>query len=100
MDEMREHAGKVAALLKVLANENRLLIFCALMKRPMTVGDIAGHVPAITQGALSQHLGLLRAHGILDSRKSGQSITYSIADIRVKEVLRVLRKQYCVDAER
>lgn len=95
MHGMEENAKKVAALLKVLANENRLLIFCALMQQPLTVGEIAKHVSSITLGALSQHLALLKAHGLLDSNKSGQSITYSIADTRVGEVLRVLQKCYC-----
>lgn len=92
---MEEKAKQIAELLKMLANENRLMIFCALMERPMTVGDIAKHVPNITQSALSQHLTLLKAHGILDFSKSGQSITYSIADHRVEEIIHVLKKYYC-----
>lgn len=92
---MQEHARKVAELLKVLANENRLLIFCALMDEPLTVGEIARFVPSITQSALSQHLAVLKAHGILDSSKSGQNVTYSIADNRVGEILQVLKKHYC-----
>ena len=92
---MEERAKRIAELLKVLANENRLLIFCGLMERPMTVGEIAKYVPNITQSALSQHLTLLKAHGILDSCKSGQSITYSVADRRVEEIIHVLRKYYC-----
>lgn len=92
---MEERAKQIAQLLKVLANENRLLIFCALMRRPMTVGEIAEFVPNITQSALSQHLALLKAHDILDFRKSGQSVTYSIADHRVEEIIHVLKKYYC-----
>ena len=92
---MEEKAKQIAELLKVLANENRLLIFCALMREPMTVSELAKAVPAITQSALSQHLSLLRAHGILDSAKSGQSITYSVADHRVEQIINVLKKYYC-----
>lgn len=92
---MEERAKQIAELLKVLANENRLLIFCALMKHPMTVSEIAKYVPHITQSALSQHLALLKAHGILDFQKSGQSITYTIADHRVEEIIHVLKKHYC-----
>jgi DNA-binding transcriptional ArsR family regulator len=93
--DMRDNAKKVAELLKVLANENRLLVFCALMEGDLTVGEIARFVPGITQGALSQHLAILKAHGMLDSRKSGQNVTYSIVDGRVGEVLKVLKKHYC-----
>ncbi|MDL2294351.1 metalloregulator ArsR/SmtB family transcription factor [Ruminococcaceae bacterium OttesenSCG-928-D13] len=92
---MEERAKQIAELLKVLANENRLMIFCALMERPMNVGEISKYVPNITMSALSQHLSLLKAHGILDFNKSGQNITYSIADHRVEEIIHVLKKHYC-----
>ena len=92
---MEERAKQVAKLLKVLANENRLLIFCGLMEKPMTVGEIAKHVPRITQSALSQHLAILKAHGILDCTKTGQNVTYSIADHRVEEIINTLKINYC-----
>lgn len=92
---MKENAKKVAELLKVLANENRLMILCVLIEAPQTVGKLYEKVPNITQSALSQHLAILKAHGILDCSKSGQSITYSIADHRVEAVLDVLKKHYC-----
>jgi len=94
-NSMVREAKHVAELLKVLANENRLLIFCALTEQPLTVGEIAKYVPNITQPALSQHLTLLRAHGILDFRKSGQNVTYSIADKRAGKIISVLKKYYC-----
>lgn len=92
---MEKEAKQLAELLKVLANENRLMIFCALMEGPKTVSKIAEKVPNITQSALSQHLTLLKAHGILDFTKNGQNITYSIADHRVEEIIHVLKKYYC-----
>ena len=92
---MEEKAKMIAELLKLLANENRLLIFCALMNEPMTVGEISKIIPNITQPALSQHLTLLKAAKILDSKKSGASITYFIADHRVEEIIAVLKKHYC-----
>ncbi|WRS27548.1 metalloregulator ArsR/SmtB family transcription factor [Oscillospiraceae bacterium MB08-C2-2] len=92
---MEEKAKIIAELLKVLANENRLLILCRLIKGPQTVSKLAESVPNITQSALSQHLALLKAHRILDSEKSGQSITYRISDERVEKVMAVLRQYYC-----
>ncbi len=92
---MEEKAKKIAALLKVLANENRLLILCELIEEPKTVSRLAEKIPNITQSALSQHLAILKAHGILDYAKSGQSITYSIADDRVERVIEVLKRYYC-----
>lgn len=92
---MEEKAKQIAELLKMLANENRLIILCTLMKEPMTVNKIAEKVPNITQPALSQHLALLKAHGILDFAKNGQNIIYSIADHRVEGIINVLKKYYC-----
>ena len=92
---MEENAKRIAELLKLLANENRLLILCALMKGPMTVGKIAEFVPGITQSALSQHLMLLKTAGILDSTKTAQNVLYPISDVRVEEIVKVLKKYYC-----
>lgn len=92
---MKEKAKKVAELLKVLSNENRLLILCELIKGPKTVGMLSEKVSNITQSALSQHLSIMKAHGILDYTKSGQSITYRIEDERVKNVIDVLKQYYC-----
>lgn len=92
---MEEKAKQVAELLKVLSNENRLMIICILIEKPMIVGEISKHIPTITQSALSQHLSILKAHGILDSKKSGQNITYFISDNRVEELISVLKKTYC-----
>lgn len=96
---MEQKAKRMAQLLKVLANENRLLILCELIRGPRTVSGLGEKLPNITQSALSQHLALLKAHGILDSSKSGQNITYSIADHRIEEVISVLKKHYCAGEE-
>ena len=96
---MRERAKKVAELLKILANENRLLILCALQTGAKTVNQIGGYVPKITQSALSQHLILLKTAGILASDKQGLHVHYSIADHRVEEVIAILKRYYCDEPE-
>ncbi|MGI6361705.1 MAG: ArsR/SmtB family transcription factor [Bacillota bacterium] len=92
---MEHEVKQISELLKVLANENRLLILCMLIKESQTVSGLGEKIPNITLSALSQHLSLLKAHGILDSSKSGQNVTYAIADHRVKEIISVLKKYYC-----
>jgi len=95
MIEIDENVKKVASLLKVLANENRLLILCGLIKKPMNVGEIAKLVPKIGQSALSQNLSALKAHRVLDSEKVGQQMIYSIANERVIRVMEVLYENFC-----
>ncbi|HWQ78906.1 MAG TPA: metalloregulator ArsR/SmtB family transcription factor, partial [Anaerovoracaceae bacterium] len=93
--KMEQKAKQIAELLKVLANEYRLLILCELIKEPKTVSSLGEKIQNITQSALSQHLTLLKAHGILDNSKSGQNVTYFIADSRVEEIISLLKKHYC-----
>ncbi|AAK76777.1 DNA-binding transcriptional ArsR family regulator [Clostridium acetobutylicum] len=92
---MIDNAREIAELLKVLANENRLMIVCHLIDAPMTVTELHEKINTLTQSALSQHLALLRAHGILSSEKRGLSITYSIKDNRITNVIKVLKENYC-----
>ena len=93
---MEEHVKVVSELLKVLANENRLLILCYLIEGPLTVSELSSKITSITQSALSQHLAILKAHKIVDSIKKGQTITYSINDERILSVMEVLKAKYCV----
>lgn len=92
---MEEKAKMVAELLKILANEHRLLILCALRQGPLTVGDIRNFTPNITASALSQHLSQLKAATILDSEKSGMNVYYRIRDERVITLLGVIKECYC-----
>lgn len=90
-----DNAKYIAELLKVLSNENRLMIVCYLLEAPMTVSELHQKINNLTQSALSQHLALLKAHRILDSNKNGLSITYSIQDERIRSVIKVLKENYC-----
>ena len=92
---MIDNVKYVADLLKVLANENRLMIVCYLMESPMTVSELHKNMNNLTQSAISQHLAMLKAYRILESNKSGLSITYSIKDDRIRNVIKVLKEDYC-----
>ena len=92
---MEEKAKKIAELLKLLANEHRLLILCALMKGPLTVGEIHPFTPNITASALSQHLNQRRMAGILESKKQGMNVIYRIRDHRVMSLLGAVKECYC-----
>lgn len=92
---MEEKAKKIAELLKILANEHRLLILCALARGPLTVGEIHRFTPNITASALSQHLGQLRTAGILGSQKQGMNVLYWIQDQRAAALLEAIKEYYC-----
>ena len=81
-----EQASK---LLKAVANEKRLRILYYLTTKEMSVGEIESLV-YLSQSALSQHLAVLRANNIVKTRRSAQTIFYSLKDARVKELLHML----------
>lgn len=94
---MEEQAKKIAELLKMLANEHRLLTLCALMKGPLTVGEIHKFTPNISASALSQHLNQLRTAGILNSEKQGMNVVYRIQDQRVIALIGSIKEHYCTE---
>ena len=92
---MEERAKKIAELLKLLANEHRLLILCALLKGRLTVGDIHQHTPNITASALSQHLNQMKMAGVRSAEKQGMNVFYWIEDERVIALIEAIKKEYC-----
>lgn len=87
----------ITQLLKVLANENRLSIVCNLLEKEMSVSELHERLNHITQPALSQHLAMLKAGRILESRKNGLIITYAIKDKRIYNVIKTLKDNYCTN---
>lgn len=92
---MVQNAKKLARLLKVLANEYRLMILCYLLEESHTVSTLVEKITKISPSALSQHLAILKAHGIVDSTKKAQSVTYFILDERISDVMKILKEHYC-----
>ena len=90
-----ERAGEAAAMLRVLGNEQRLLILCLLIEhREMTVGALLEHVP-LSQSALSQHLARMREEGHVEFRREAQNLYYRVANPHVKKIVSTLREIYC-----
>ena len=98
MDVLEQRAGEAAQLLKLLANETRLLILCRLVATgEMSVNAIVA-AAGIGQSAVSQHLAKLRDDNLVTTRRDGQTIHYRIADRNVARVIAVLKDIYCHDA--
>ena len=95
LKKLARQAGEATRLLKLLANEKRLLILCFLATRgEITVGELAERVE-LSQSALSQHLAKLRADGLVAFRRASQTLYYRVADPRAMRLLLVLKEIYC-----
>lgn len=92
---LEEKLKDISELLKVLANENRLAIVCGLLEKEMTVSELHKKVNNISQPALSQHLSVLKANKIIEARRNGLNITYSIKDNKIASIIQSLRDNYC-----
>jgi len=93
--DLARKASEAAQLLKLLANENRLLILCRLaLARELSVNDLADAV-GLSQSALSQHLAKMRGDGLLATRRDAQTIYYRIADPNAARLLALLKSIYC-----
>lgn len=84
---MEKNYAKYALLLKALSDETRVKIFHMLSKGELCACKILEEFN-ITQPTLSHHMKTLCDSGLVDSRKDGIWMKYSIN----KENLEVLRK--------
>ncbi len=92
---LERKAAEAAQFLKLLANENRLLILCRLvLAREMSVSDLAEAV-GLSQSALSQHLAKMREEGLLATRREAQTVFYRIANPNAARLLALLKSIYC-----
>jgi len=97
-EALRSAAGRAVAALKLLANEDRLLLLCQLSQGEMCVSDLEQKL-GIHQPTLSQQLGVLRNEGVVDTRREGKNIFYRVADPAMLEILAVLYRLYCPKEE-
>lgn len=92
-----ENAGEANTLLRSIANENRLMILCLLADGEKSVGEIE-MLTGARQPTVSQQLARLRADGIVESRRDGKAIHYSLCCDRTRRLLEELCELYRVAA--
>lgn len=79
-------AKAVATTLQALATPSRLLILARLQNGSVTVGELAEAV-GMEQSAVSHQLRLLRNLGLVEGARFGRSISYSLYDNHVAELI-------------
>ncbi len=92
--DFKARTADAAGLMRVLANERRLMILCHLEDTELSVGDIQKHL-GLSQSALSQHLAILREHKIVSTRREAQTIYYHISNPDVIKIITTLADIYC-----
>ena len=99
-----ETAQHVADVLKAVAHPVRLQIIDALEHGEKCVGDLVERLE-IPQAAVSQQLGLMKDKNVLQCRRDGTKVFYSMKNLNVINLLRCVyhhceRKDNSVERER
>ncbi len=74
---------------KTLSDANRLLIITELAKGELSVNELTRRI-GLQQSNASKHLSLMRENGLVNARREGSTVYYSLADKRVYQALKLL----------
>jgi ArsR family transcriptional regulator len=79
-----------AELCGALADPTRLMILYTLSEGVRNVSELCGSLE-LSQPLVSRHLKILRERGLVQARRDGPAVLYTIADLRIIQALDLLR---------
>jgi DNA-binding transcriptional ArsR family regulator len=91
---MHSSADDACRLMKVLSNRDRMMLLCQISQGEMCVGELE-EVLDIHQPTLSQQLTVLRNEELVETRREGKQIYYSLSNRVALDVMNVLYQNYC-----
>ena len=83
-DEMSD----LAELFKCFGDSTRIRILCVLLEGEFCVNDIAEALN-MTQSAVSHQLKLLKQAKLIEGKREGKQILYSLADEHVRSIINI-----------
>ena len=94
---MMMNARRATEFLKALGHEGRLMILCHLATKERSVSELE-QLLSQRQAAVSQQLARLRLERLVESRRDGKTIYYSLADGRVRQMVEAVYDIFCTKA--
>lgn len=94
IDEILENAREASNFLKALSHEARLVILCLLSDGEKSVTEIE-QILELRQPAVSQQLARLRNDNLVETRRDGKNIYYSLSRPEVRQVIGALHEAFC-----
>ena len=98
LDQLMRRARAASDFLKALSHENRLLLLCLLGERERSVTELE-NILSLRQPTVSQQLARLRLDGLVNTRRDGKAIYYSLASDDVRRVISVIYSIFCGSEE-
>jgi len=94
LKKMQSSADDACRLMKVLSNRDRMMLLCQISQGEMCVGELEECLD-IHQPTLSQQLTVLRNEELVQTRREGKQIYYSLSNPVALKVMNVLYQNYC-----
>lgn len=79
-----------AEFCKALSDANRLLIIAELARGELSVNELTRRL-GLQQSNVSKHLAFMRENGLVNTRREGSSVYYSLSDLRIFEAINLMR---------
>ncbi len=92
--DMMSRAEEAATFLKALSHEGRLMIMCHLSSGEKSVTELE-QLLSSRQAAVSQQLARLRLEGLVNARRDGKAIYYSLSEPRAERLIGLLYDMFC-----
>jgi ArsR family transcriptional regulator len=89
-----ESIRQASDAMQAMGHPMRLKILCLVGNQELPVLEIVEAV-GTSQSNVSQHLAVLREHGILASRKDANRVLYRIEDPRILQMISLTREIFC-----
>lgn len=94
LERIQASANDACRLMKVLSNRDRMMLLCQIGQGEKCVGELEACLD-IHQPTLSQQLTVLRNEELVQTRREGKQIYYTLSNRTALAVMDVLYQNYC-----
>lgn len=94
LEALEQKAEDAAQFLKMIASPPRLMLLCHMADKECSVGLLAEKT-GMRMPTVSQQLSLLRAQGLVQTRRDGTTIYYRMNSQAARDVMDVLLSHFC-----
>ena len=84
---------------KAIADETRQKIMKLLCCRELCVSDLVAELGDVTQPTVSHHLQILKAAGLVDTRRQGNQVYYTLRQAAVANCCLVIVQRYAPEID-
>lgn len=98
LESMKESAERASDMLKLLGHPHRLMVLCQLKMGEKSVSELS-EIVGVAQSPLSQHLARMRYEDVVETRRDGQTVYYSLKEGEAAHLIEALYGIFCEPEE-